>query len=101
MLLKQDFLEKWEKIVDDVDKDLCPIQCVKKIIFRTKDKTQKTINLKQMRRQGFDDDTIENMVSDYISLNQPMIKSMEFILDVEAVADLIQPQTDNLLKGLK
>lgn len=100
MLLDHDFVAQWEQIVSDVDKDHCPISCVKKVVFRTQGKKQKTINLRQLRRQGIDDDSIEAAVTNYIVENEDDIMSMELVLDVEAVAGMIQPETDKLLKGM-
>jgi len=99
MLLDHDFLKRWENIVNDVDKEHCPITCVKKVIFRTQ-QGQKTINLRNLRRQGIDDESIEQAVSGFISDNEQIIRSMELVLDVEAVAGIVQPETDKLLKGM-
>lgn len=100
MLLTDDFLKRWEDIVDQVDKDHVPIDCVKKVVFRTHDRRQRTINLRRLRDQGVDDDAIEHIVDRYIRDNEETIVSMEFILDVEAVAGILQPETDKLLKGM-
>ena len=99
MLLNDDFLAGWEDIVNGVDKDHCPITCVKKVVFRTQ-QGQKTINLRNLRRQGIDNDSIEQAVSSFIEDNERIIKSMELVLDVEAVAEIVQPETDKLLKGM-
>lgn len=100
MQLDRDFLEKWEQIVNDVAKDHCPIECVKKVVFKTVDRKQKTINLRQLRKQGFDNDSIELAVTAFINENDGLISSMELVLDVEAVAEIIQPETDKLLRGI-
>ena len=100
MQLDNDFLKRWEQIVNDVDKDHCPISCVKKVIFRTKDRRQRSINIRNLRRQGIDEDSIERAVGDFIEENEDIIASMELVLDIEAVADLVQPETDKLLKGI-
>ena len=100
MQLDRDFLQRWEQIVNDVDKNHCPIECVKKVVFKTTDRKQKTINLRQLRKQGFNNDSIEQAVSVYISENDGLIASMDLVLDVEAVAEIIQPETDKLLKGI-
>jgi hypothetical protein len=99
MLLNDDFMAGWEDIVNGVDKDHCPITCVKKVVFRTH-RGQKTINLRNLRRQGVDNDSIEQAVSGFIEDNEQIIKSMELVLDVEAVAEIVQPETDKLLKGM-
>ena len=100
MQLDRDFLQRWEQIVNDVDKNHCPIECVKKVVFKTTDRKQKTINLRQLRKQGFDNDSIEQAVTVYINENDGIIASMELVLDVEAVAEIIQPETDKLLRGI-
>ena len=100
MLLDDDFMSRWKNIVNDVDKDHCPISCVKKVIFKTNDRRQKSINLRTLRKQGIDDDSIESAVSSFISENEESIVSMELVLDVEAIAAVVQPETDKLLKGM-
>jgi hypothetical protein len=100
MQLDHDFMRQWESIVNDVDKDHCPFSCVRKVVFKTADRKQKTINLRTLRRQGFDDDSIEDAVGQFITANEGRIASMELVLDVEAVAEIIQPETDKLLKGI-
>ncbi len=100
MLLDNDFMTRWENIVNDVDKDHCPISCVKKVVFKTHDRRQKSINLRSLRKQGIDNDSIETVVSNFITENEKHIVSMELVLDVEAIAAAVQPETDKLLKGM-
>ena len=100
MQLDRDFLNKWEQIVNDVDKEHVPIECVKKVVFRHNDNRQQTINLKTLKRQNLNIDEIASVVERYITENEDEITSMEFVLDVEAVAELLQPETDKLLNGL-
>ena len=100
MQLDSDFLARWEQIVNDVDKDHCPINCVKKVVFKTRDRRQKSINLRNLRKQGIDDESIEAAVTNFIAENEDNILHMELVLDVEAVAEIIQPETDKLLKDI-
>jgi hypothetical protein len=101
MLLDHDFLAEWERIVNDVDKNQCPLECVSKVVFRTHDRRQKTINLVKLRQQGFDNESINEAVETFIQENDDLIASMEFKLDVKAVAGIVQPETDKLLKRMK
>ena len=80
-----DFLDQWGRIVNDVEKDHVPIECVKKVIFRHNDRRQKTLNLTNLRRQNLVSDEISAIVERYIQENEDEINSMEFVLDVEAV----------------
>jgi hypothetical protein len=95
-----DFLDQWGRIVNDVEKDHVPIECVKKVIFRHNDRRQKTLNLTNLRRQNLVSDEISAIVERYIQENEDEINSMEFVLDVEAVAAILQPETDKLLKDI-
>lgn len=100
MLLNHDFMDKWERIVNEIDKEQVPIQCIKKVIFRTTDRKQKTINLKKLQDQGFDIKHIDEAVARFIQDHQGNISSMEFVLDIGAVAETVQPYTDELLKSM-
>lgn len=100
MQLGDDWLAKWEDLVDQVDKERIPLECVKKIVFRLGSNRRKTINFSTLRRQSLDIDTIHTVVEKFIVENDDDIRSMEFILDIEAVAAMVQPVTNKLLKGI-
>lgn len=101
MLLTDDFLRRWEHIVNDVDKEHVPLDCVKKVIFKKNaNRSQKTINLRRLRQQGVSEDELDAMIHRYIAENESDMISMEFVLDVEAVAEQIQPETNKLLKTI-
>lgn len=100
MLLTEDFLARWGAIVEQVEKDHVPIDVVKKVIFRSVDRRQRTINLQKLRNQGLDQESIELAVSNYITQHEDSILSMEFVLDIRLVADKVQPETDKLLRGI-
>lgn len=95
-----DWLDRWEEIIDQVDKDHIPIECVKKVVFRLEGGRQKTINLRRLRDQGLDDEGVHNLVDRFVQEQSDTITNMEFVLDIEAVAQLLQAETDKLLKGI-
>ena len=96
----EDFLKKWEDIINDVDLNHIPLECVKKMVFKLSDKKQKTINFQLLKKQGLDIDDIHVVVERFIEENQDNIVNMDFILDIEAVAEILQPETDKLLDKL-
>jgi len=100
MLPIDELVDQWEIIVKEVNKTDVPLECIKKIIIKLNSGKQKTINLRTLRKQGFDNDSLEDAVTKFIEENESSIASMELVLDVEAVAELIQPETDKLLKGI-
>ena len=101
MQFDSDFLLKWEQIVNDVEKEHIPIECVKKVVFRNNENKQKTINLKTLKKQNLNIEEVCSVVERYIQENEDTIVSIEFVIDIEAVAEILQPETDELLKGMK
>lgn len=99
--LSEDWLKRWEEIVEQVDKDHVPIECIKKIVFRLNGGKQKTINLQRLKDQGLDSEEVDVLVDRFVRENQDIISNMEFVLDIKAVAELLQPETDRLLKGIQ
>ena len=100
MQLKVDTVDKWEDVLAGVEKDQIPIDCVKKILFKLKGGKRKTINLSTLRKQGLELEEIEVVVSrSMIELNKQIV-NMDFVIDVNSVADYIQPLTDRLLEKL-
>jgi hypothetical protein len=95
-----DYLSKWEHILEDVDKVKVPVQFIKKIIVKLIGKKQHTINIQSLLKQGLDPDEIEEVVSRKLNELDPLINSFEFVLNVESIAETVQPETDKLLGNL-
>ena len=95
--MSPEFIQKWEHILEDVEKQKVPIQFIKKLIIKLEGKRQQTINIQKFLSQGLDPEQIEEAVSR--KLNE-LVTSVEFILDVKSIADTVQPETDRLLNKL-
>lgn len=100
MHLKVDEVEKWEDVVESVDKEHIPIDCVKKITLKLKGNRQKTINLETLRRNGLDVEEIEGVVSRTMGELNRQLVNVDFVIDVKSVAEHIQPLTDKILSKL-
>ena len=98
--MSPEFIEKWEHILDDVEKNKVPIQFIKKLIIKLQGKKQQTINIEKFLSQGLDPEQIEEAVSRKLNELDDQITSVEFILNVQAIADTVQPETDKLLGKL-
>jgi hypothetical protein len=99
MPFSDEFIDKWEHIIRDVDVTEIPLECLKKVVIRLAGRKQKTINIKSLKRQGHEFDEIESMINDTLNTLDLIITDVEFIVDVELVAEIVQPATDKLLKG--
>lgn len=101
MQLSDEFLSQWDHIISSVEKTDVPVECISKIILRLNGGRQRTINICKLRKQGLDYNGIERVLSAHFEEYENDIKDVNFILDIGAVAQIIQPETDRLLGNLK
>ena len=95
-----DFITQWEHIIADVNKTDVPLECIKKVVIKLAGSRQKTINLHSLLRQGLQLEEIETMLTRYFQEHDHEIRDVDFVVDISAVADLVQPETDKLLGKL-
>jgi hypothetical protein len=100
MPLSEEFLAKWDHIISEVEKTQVPLKCINKMVIKIAGGRQKTINLSRLRRDGLDDDEIEEIMNRNLHILGESVNNIDFILDVNTVAGIIQPATDKLLKSL-
>jgi hypothetical protein len=94
-------LDKWKQVIDSIDQEIIPIDVVKKVVFKLEDGKQKTINLSTLRKQGLDIEDIEVVVNkNMTAITDSGIVKLDFVVDVNAVADRIEPLTKRYLEKL-
>lgn len=98
--MSPEIFEKWEHIVNDVDKTKIPVEFIKKLIIKLERRRQRTINITALIRQGFDSEEIEEAVTRKLQEYDDEMIGIEFILDIEGIAKTVQPETDKMLKNL-
>ena len=100
MQFSDEFLAKWEHIIEEVNKTEIPLECIKKVVIRLHGKKQRTINLATLKRQGLDMDELEIVLTRTLTEFGDEVKDIDFVVDVGEVAKILQPETDKLLNGL-
>ncbi len=95
-----DYIRKWEHILEDIDKVKVPVQFIRKIVVKMTGKKQHTINIQALMKQGLDPEEVEEVISRKLNELDPLITSFEFVLNVESIAETVQPETDKLLGKL-
>ena len=100
MQLSDEFIKQWDHIISGVDKTDVPLECINKIVIRLQGGRQKTINLARLKRDGFDLEEIESVLTRNLVELGALVRDIDFLVDVNAVARLVQPETDKLLKDL-
>jgi hypothetical protein len=98
--MSPEFIEKWEKLLEDVDKQKIPVEFIKKIILKLVGRKQHTINIQRLMEQGLYPDEIEDVISTKLIELDDLVVGIEFILNVESIAETVQPETDRILNGL-
>jgi cupin superfamily acireductone dioxygenase involved in methionine salvage len=95
-----DFLDQWEHIISSVHKTDVPLECIKKVVVKLQQGRQKTINVHSLLRQGLELGEVETMLTRYFQEHDHEIRDVDFVVDISAVAELVQPETDKLLGKL-
>jgi hypothetical protein len=98
--MSPEFIEKWEHILEDVEKNKIPVQFIKKLIIKLEGKRQQTLNIEKFLNQGLDADQIEEVVSRKLQELDDSVVGVEFLLNVQSIADTVQPETDKILGNL-
>ncbi len=98
--MSPEFIKQWEHIIDDVDKQKIPIEFISKLVIKLEGKRQQTINVKRFLNQGLAPEQIEEAVSRKLQEYDDLITSVEFVLNIESIAETVQPETDKLLSKL-
>lgn len=95
-----EYLRKWEHILEDIEKSTVPVQFIKRIVVKMVGKKQHTINIQNLLKQGLAPEEIEEVVSRKLTELDPLIVSFYFDLNVESIAERVQPETDRFLNKL-
>lgn len=99
MQLSEEFRAKWEHIINDVDVTEVPLECIEKVIIKLYYNRRRTINLKKLRQQGLNYDEIEAVLNRTLNELED-VRDLEFRVDVSAVAEIVQSETDKILAKL-
>ena len=100
MQLKVETIDQSKELVGGVDKDYIPVAYVKKVLFKLKSGKRQSINLVKLRREGVDVEDIEHIISKKMTTLNNEIANMEFVIDIDAVAEHVQPLTNKILENL-
>jgi hypothetical protein len=100
MQLNLDFLDQWEHILADVVKTDVPLECIKKVVIKLRGGRQKTINVHTLLKQGMELPEVESMLTRFFNENDHEIRDVDFVVDINSVANIVQPETDKLLGKL-
>jgi hypothetical protein len=99
--LSTEFLDKWKHIINDVDKTDIPTHLIDKVIINDAKGNAQTINIGMLKDDGYLAEEIEDVINETLYELNDFIDSVDFFLDIDAVAQEVQPETDKMLNNLK
>jgi len=99
--MSPELFQKWEHIVDEVEKTKIPVEFIKKMVVKLTGRRQRTINVKSLIKQGLDTEEVERAVLRKLEEYDHEMLGIEFVLDIEGIAETVQPTTDEILKLVK
>jgi uncharacterized protein YfkK (UPF0435 family) len=62
---------------------------------------QQVINIALLKEQGYENSDIEDVINETLYELNDFIDSVDFFLDIDAVAQEVQPETDKILTNFK
>jgi hypothetical protein len=92
--------KSWKDIVEGVDKKEVPIHILQEIEVKLIDGTNISIDVKRLIEDGMDPIAIEELLDLKFNELDAYIDNVDFLIDIAKVVDTIQPETDQVLKGL-
>jgi hypothetical protein len=105
--LSTEFIDKWRHIINDVEKTDIPTHLIDKVIIRLFDDDITNnidkvhiISISQLKDDGITSDEIEGVINETLYELNDFIDSVDFFLDIDAVAQEVQPETDKILNNL-
>lgn len=92
--------DQWQKIVSSVDTDHIPARLLNSVVINLIDGTKVRLDIKELLAAGNDPDELDdNLRSKFKDLDN-IIHDVDFYIDLDTVANTVQPITDQILKNL-
>lgn len=92
--------DQWKNILEDVEKDEVPVEVMEKVTVNLIDGTVVDINIRQLLIEGNDPHKIQADLQKKLQDLDAYIEDVDFHINIDAVVNSIQPQTDKILKNL-
>jgi hypothetical protein len=92
--------EQWEKLLKEVETDHVPIAVIRYLTIHLSDGTEVDVDVDEMLASGMDPDYIEKLINSRLTELDHIIENVDFHINPDSVAKLVQPLTNQLLKNL-
>ncbi len=80
MLLSEEFLSRWEDLVEGVEKSNVPVECIKRVVIKLKDGRRRYLNMSTLRKKGMDIFELEGVLNQKLEEYDRDIENVDFLL---------------------
>lgn len=92
--------KSWKDIVSTVDKKEIPLTVLEQISVQLIDGTSVIIDVKKLLSDGHDPNAVELILDEKFEDLGDYIETVDFFVDVDKVAETVEPETNRLLKNI-
>jgi hypothetical protein len=92
--------DKWKQILKEVEKLEAPISVIQTITVSLVDGTQVDIDVQELIAEGMDINNLEREINQKLYDLDELIDNVDFFINIDHIANTVQPITDTLLKNL-
>jgi hypothetical protein len=92
--------KSWQEIVNSVEKNEIPVNILQQITVELIDGTMVTIGIKDLIQDGYDPVEVQDLLNEKLQELDQYIHNVDFFVDIDAVVETVQPETDRVLKNL-
>ena len=90
--------DQWKQILKSVNKNEVPVNLLQSVTVNLIDGTSVEVDIQALLKEGNDPDDVRDMLNVRLDRMDSMIRDIDFLISIEAVANTVQPLTNELLK---
>jgi len=94
---EEGFHKKWETLLAELDISSIPVNYLKEVNIIMSDGSIENFNIKDLTDKGLSVDEIEELMEDFMDQFDDNIDSLDFHLNLEAIANEVDEKTKKLL----
>lgn len=93
--------DHWKQILKSVSKNEVPIHLLESVSVNLLDGTSVDVNIQELLREGHDPNDVQAMLNLRLERMDALIRDVDFMISIDAVASTVQPMTNEILKHLQ
>lgn len=90
--------DRWKQLLNSIQKEDVPVTLLESVSVNLIDGTIVNVDIRELLLDGHDPDDIREMLNSRLDSMDALIRDVDFMISIEAVAKTVQPVTDDILK---